>query len=158
MVRMTKGAVVDSSVKLPDGAPFPTPAPRETLRIATSSLCKHTLTICAGVAIAIVGATPCEAIGYQPFDFVPAAPGTAMVMGYYEFGTRNQLNNTITGTAKNNTDLQSQIGILRPLYYNEIFDHPYLLEFLLPFGALYNGKINGARLGDASGVSDPILS
>jgi hypothetical protein len=119
---------------------------------------KQILTICAGLLIAIMGAAPCRAIDYQPFDFVPATPGTIMLMGYYEYGTRNELNNTITGTEKNHTGLQSQVGIFRPLYYNEVFDHPYLLEFLLPFGALYNGKINGNRLDDASGVSDPILS
>jgi len=128
------------------------------LKSAMQTLCKQTLTICAGIAIAIFGASPCRAIDYQPFDFVPATPGTIILMGYYEYGTRNQLNNNITGTSKNNTGLQSQIGIFRPLYYNQVLDHPYLLEFLLPFGVEYNGKINGHRLDDASGVSDPILS
>jgi hypothetical protein len=128
------------------------------LKSAMKTFGKQTLTICAGLLIVIMGAAPCRAIDYQPFDFVPATPGTIILMGYYEYGTRNELNNTITGTVKNHTGLQSQIGIFRPLYYNEVFDHPYLLEFLLPFGAEYNGKINGFRLGDASGVSDPILS
>jgi len=138
--------------------PSAAPAPGGTLKSTIKMLCKQSLTICAGLTIAIIATAPCKAIDYQPFDFVPAAPGTVMLMGYYEFGTRNELNNTITGTSKNQTGLQSQIGIFRPLYYNQIFDHPYLLEFLLPFGALYNGQINGHQLGDASGVSDPILS
>ncbi len=128
------------------------------LKSMMKTLCKYILVICAGLLITIMGAAQCVAIDYQPFDFVPATPGTIILMGYYEYGTRNELNNTITGTAKNHTGLQSQIGIFRPLYYNEVFDHPYLIEFLLPFGALYNGKINGNRLDDASGVSDPILS
>jgi hypothetical protein len=128
------------------------------LKSAMKTLCKQTLTICAGIAIAIMGTAPCRAIDYQPFDFVPATPGTIILMGYYEYATRNQLNNNITGTSKNHTGLQSQIGIFRPLYYNQVLDHPYLLEFLLPFGVEYNGKINGFRLDDASGVSDPILS
>ena len=130
----------------------------EILRFGTRQLCKHSLTICAGLLTAIMGAEPSRAIDYQPFDFVPAAPDTFMLMGYYEFGNRNEYNNTITGTDKNSTGLQSQIGILRPLYYNQIFDHPYLIEFLLPFGVFYNGQINGDQLGNASGVSDPILS
>jgi len=130
----------------------------KTLKSTMKPLGKQILTICAGLAIAVMGMGPCRAIDYQPFDFVPATPDTKMLMGYYEFATRNQLNNTIAGTAKNNTGLDSQIGILRPLYYNQVFDYPYLVEFLLPFGAEYNGKINGIRLGDASGVSDPILS
>jgi len=124
----------------------------------TMILSKPTLMLSAGLAALVMGTESGKAIDYQPFDFVPAAPGTVIVMGYYEFATRNELNNTITGTAKNHTGLDSQIGIFRPLYYNEVFDHPYLIEFLLPFGGLYDGKINGNRLGDASGVSDPILS
>ena len=121
-------------------------------------ICRRTLGIAAGLASTILAAQPSYAIDYQPFDFVPAPAGTSMIMGYYEYGTRNELNNTITGTDKNHTGLQSQIGILRPLYYGSVFDHPYLLEFLLPFGSLYNGKINGTRIGDAAGVGDPILS
>jgi len=138
--------------------PIPTSGPHKILRSAIKTLCKQSLTICAGLTIAIMGTAPCRAIDYQPFDFVPAAPGTVMLMGYYEFGTRNELNNTITGTETNNTGLQSQTGIFRPLYYTQIFDRPLLLEFLLPFGLLYNGKINGHKLGDASGVADWILS
>ena len=130
----------------------------EILRSIMRTLCRQALTVGAGLMITIMVTGSSRAIDYQPFDFVPAAPDTFILMGYYEFGTRDELDNTITGTDKNHTGLQSQIGILRPLYYNQIFDHPYLLEFLLPFGALYNGMINGERLGDASGVSDPILS
>jgi len=79
-------------------------------------------------------------------------------MGYYEFGTRNEYNNTITGTAKNNTHLDSSIGVGRYLYYREVFDHPYVLDFILPFGALTDGRISGNNLGSASGLGDPIVS
>ena len=130
----------------------------QLLRSVTKTLCRQALAVCGGIMLTVAATVPARAIDYQPFDFVPAAPGTVMLMGYYEYGTRNEYNNTITGTASSNTGLQSQIGIFRPLYYTQVFDHPLLLEFLLPFGALYNGKINGVHLGDASGVSDPILS
>jgi hypothetical protein len=75
-----------------------------------------------------MGTAPCGAIDYQPFDFVPQVPNTLLLMNYYEFETRNELNNTITGTNKNHTGLTSQIGILRPIYYNQGFDHPYMLN------------------------------
>jgi len=119
---------------------------------------KRALAIVAALSGAVLISPPSYAIDYQPFDFVPAPAGTFMLMGYYEYGTRNLLNNTITGTYTKNTGLSSQIGIFRPLYYGSVFDHPYLVEFLLPFGKLYNGQINGVRLSDASGVGDPILS
>jgi hypothetical protein len=38
-----------------------------------------------------------------------------LLMNYYEFATRDELNNTITGTAKDHTGLTSQIGIFRQL-------------------------------------------
>ena len=105
-----------------------------------------------------MGAARCVAIDYEPFDFVPATPGTIILMGYYEYGTRNELNNTITGNRQEPHRSPEPDRDFPSSLYNEVFDHPYLIEFLLPFGALYNGKINGYRLDDASGVSDPILS
>jgi len=126
--------------------------------LRSAALRKRAYSAGLGLLLSGIAASTSWAVDYQPFDFVPAAPGTFILMGYYEYGTRNELNNTITGTTSNNTGLDSHIGIFRPLYYNEIGGYPYLLEFLLPFGALTNGKVNGNRLGDASGVSDPILS
>jgi hypothetical protein len=95
---------------------------------------------------------------YQPFDWIPAPPGKNVAMGYYEFGSHNEFNNTITGTVKKGTNLDSHIGIARYLHYSEIFEHPYVLDFILPFGALTGAKIAGKHLGDASGVADPIAS
>jgi hypothetical protein len=79
-------------------------------------------------------------------------------MSYYEFGTRSEYNNTLTGTEKNSTHLDSYIGVARYLYYHEVFHHPYVLDFILPFGALTHGEINGKNLGNASGLGDPVVS
>src|ERR1700723_2543019 len=92
------------------------------------------LTICAGLIISIImGAAPCRAIDYQPFDWIPVPAGTFVAQGYYAFGTRNEYNNTITGTFKNNTHLDSNIGVARFLYYDKVLDHPYVVDFLVPF-------------------------
>ena len=101
---------------------------------------------------------PCRAEDYQPFDAVPAPADTRVVLGYYEFGTRNEYNSTITGTAKDNTNLDSHIGIARVLYYTEVAGLPFLFDEFVPFGTLTNGRINGHRLNTASGVGDPIVS
>ncbi|WP_158628722.1 transporter [Dyella choica] len=103
-------------------------------------------------------ASPCLAIDYQPFDWIPAPPGTNVVLVYYDYGAHNEFNSPIAGTAKNNTHLDSYIGVARYLHYGEISGHPYVLDFILPFGALTDGKIAGKRLGDTSGVADPIAS
>ena len=55
-------------------------------RSLKKKMIKQILAFCAGLTIATI-TEPCWAIDYQPFDFVPAAPGTMMMMGYYEFET-----------------------------------------------------------------------
>ena len=112
----------------------------------------------AGLMVGIIGSLSCLAIDYQPGDWVPLPPDTSVLMGYYEFGTRNEFNNTKTGTAKNRTHLDSNLGVARYLYYHEVFHHPYVLDFIQPFGALTDGKINGQNLGSASGLGDPMVS
>jgi hypothetical protein len=82
---------------------------------------KACLSICIATALATVVPSPCRAIDYQPFDWIPAAPGTNVVMGFYDFGAHNEFNSTISGTAKSNTNLDTHIGIARYLHYSEIF-------------------------------------
>jgi hypothetical protein len=119
---------------------------------------KQTLAIGAGLAVFAIATEPCWAMDFQPFGFVPATPGTTEVQEYYEFETRNEYNNTITGTAKDHTGQTSQIGIARYLYYGEFKDTPFVLNWLQFFGTEYNPKINGVSLGSASGAEDLILS
>jgi len=126
--------------------------------VNTNSFSRAALKGCAGLTIGIIGAASCLAIDYQPGDWVPLTRNTGVLMSYYEFGTLNEYNNMITGPAKNRTHLDSHIGVARYLYYNEALHHPYVLDFILPFGALTHGEISGQNLGDASGLGDPIVS
>lgn len=124
--------------------------------------CKRATSRGAALTMAIVAAGPCCAIDYQPFDWVPLPPGTNVVMGYYEYGKHDAYNNTITGTATENTKLDSNIGIARYLHYagadHLIFGHQWDFNALVPFGSLSNGEINGYQLGNASGAGDPIVT
>jgi len=79
-------------------------------------------------------------------------------MGYYEYGKHDEYNNVLTGTVTNDTSLDSNIGVVRYLHYNAIFGHTYVLDLILPFGTLSNGKIGGEQLGSTSGVADPLAS
>jgi len=119
--------------------------------------CKLLRALRAGVVVIVAGATPCRAVDYQPFDWVPAPPGAGILMGYYQFATHSELTNTITGAVKN-SHLDSHIGIARYLYYNEAFGHPFVLDLIVPFGALTDGRIGGDPAGTASGIADPIVS
>src|SRR5712691_11289320 len=113
--------------------------------------------IFAGVVVMVAGATPCRAVDYQPFDWVPAPRGTGILMGYYQFATHGELTNTITGAVKN-SHLDSHIGIARYLYYDEAFGLPFVLDLIVPFGALTDGRIGGNPAGSASGIADPAVS
>jgi len=119
--------------------------------------CQASLWIWLAAGLTTGIASPCLAVDYQPFDWVPFAAGTNVAMGYYDYGV-HAFNGTIAGTANNNASLDSHIGVARYLHYGEISEHPYVLDFILPFGALTNGELDGHRLDDASGVGDPIAS
>jgi hypothetical protein len=112
----------------------------------------------AGGLLAISLTVPCRAIDYQPFDWVPLPPRASVAMLYYQFATRSELDNTISGRSSVDTRLDSHLGIARYLYYQEAFGVPYVIDVLLPFGTLRNGKIGGIDLGHASGLGDPTVS
>jgi len=63
---------------------------------------------------------PCRALDYQPFDWVPAKPGVNVMIGYYEYGKYNEYNNFRTGTVTYDTNLDSNIGILRYIHYGAV--------------------------------------
>jgi hypothetical protein len=118
-----------------------------------------TLAIIAEIAGALVIPGSCWAMDYQPFDWVTAPRGTnvAMAYNYAQFGMNYAFNSTTAGTLPDSS-LDSQISVARYLHYDEAFGHVYLLDFILPFGTLTNGKIDGQRVSDASCVADPVFS
>jgi hypothetical protein len=112
----------------------------------------------ACLCLVSLGCVPCQALDFQPFDWVPAKPGVNALMGYYQYGKYNEYNNYLTGTVMNDTNLDSNIGVVRYLHYDSIFGHTYLLDLIVPFGSLSNGKIGGEPLRSASGLADPLAS
>jgi hypothetical protein len=113
--------------------------------------------ICAGVAVLVAVATPCWAVDYQPFDWVPAPRGAGVLMGYYQFASHGELTNTIAGAVKD-SHLDSHIGIGRYLYYDEALGHPFVLDLIVPFGGLTDVRIGGTPVGSSSGIGDPTAS
>jgi hypothetical protein len=118
----------------------------------------NTLRVVACLALVSMGPVPCRALDFQPFDWVPGKPGVNVLMGYYEYGEHDEYNNFLTGTVTNDTNLDSNIGVVRYLHYNAIFGHPYVLDLVVPFGTLSNGRIDRERLASTSGVADPLAS
>lgn len=115
---------------------------------------KPIVTVFAWCAILLLGSQSSWAEDYLPFDWVPLPKGFQVVMVYYVYGRRSQFNNTITGNATGGTHLDSNIGIVRYVYYMNGWD----VNVVVPFGGLTDGKISGTSLGSASGGGDPIVS
>ena len=115
--------------------------------------------IACGLGMAIT-AGPTWAIDYQPFDWVPLPGGTKVLSLYYEYGAHDSYNNTISGTSDRDTNLDSQVGIVRYIHYGKdpLFGHQWDWNVLVPFGGLRDGRINGQQLGNANGVADPVAS
>jgi len=105
-----------------------------------------------------VACGPCRAVDYQPFDYVAAEPGVNVLLGYYEYGKHNEYNSSLTGPVTYDTNLNSNIGVVRYLHYNTILGHTYVLDLILPFGTLSNAEIGGQQLASTSGVADPVAS
>jgi len=122
-----------------------------------ASLLKPVCGLSATVALTLATTSPALAVDCQPFDWVPLPAGRDVFMGYYEYAEHNEFNNVLSGTAKGPTSLDANIGVARYLHYGLLGNNPYVLDVILPFGALTNGKIGGTRLDDASGVGDPIV-
>jgi hypothetical protein len=116
----------------------------------------NTLGMVACVGLVGMVSLPCQAFDYQPFDYVPAKPGTDVLQGYYEYGKHNEYNNSRIGTVTYDTNLDSNTGILRYVHYGAVFGHTYGFNLIVPFGTLSNGRIGGAALRSASGVADPV--
>jgi len=116
------------------------------------------LGLSAAAALTLAASSPALAMDYQPFDWVPIPAGSDVFMGYYEHAEHNEFTNVLSGTAAGATSLDVNIGAARYLHYGLLGRNPYVLDFILPFGALTNGRVGGTRLDDATGVGDPIAS
>ena len=116
------------------------------------------LPILAGVFILrFLLAGPAMAIDIIPQDYVPAPSGTNLTGLYYLFGQYGQLNLAGIGTFKNNTDLQSNIGIFRQIRYGDFDGRAWSLQLVVPFGGI-GGEIGGNRLPGTSGIGDILVS
>src|SRR5215510_8321994 len=115
------------------------------------------IALVASVMIALAPVNPCHALDYSAGDWIPFPVGTSILMGYYQFATHSELDNTILGAVPH-SHVDSDIGIARFMHYDQILGHTIALQAILPFGALTNGKVNGQDLSDASGIGDPAIA
>ncbi len=107
------------------------------------------------LALLMGGSQASHAVDTQPFDYVPAPPGTTLGVFYGLYGHNRgvaMFGNAVQGT------LDSYIGVARFAHYFEVGGLKAAANVLLPYGTLRNGMLGGARLNSPTGFGDPTLA
>jgi len=105
-----------------------------------------------------LGAAPALAIDVDPGDYQSAPPGTNVLLLYNQVAVRDSAHLEGAGELEEDTGLTSWVGILRYVYFTEIFGITINPQILVPFGTLQGGELAGVRLNDTTGFGDPILA
>lgn len=96
------------------------------------------------------------ALDVDPGDYSPLEPGTKLGLFYLQHAERDSVYaNGSKVTSRSGLD--SNIGILRGVSYQNWGDTLTNLQILLPFGEL-KGQGEASGLGNQSGIGDPILA
>ncbi|MCQ4321644.1 transporter [Stutzerimonas stutzeri] len=89
--------------------------------------------------------TAVYAQGLQPHDFVPAPAGTHLGLLYY-FGSTSDTLVDGDGHEVKDSSLDSNVGLLRYVYYFDIGDMRADVNVLQPFGSLNNMRVGGSDI------------
>ncbi|WP_020186302.1 transporter [Methylopila sp. 73B] len=112
----------------------------------------------AALVLAMNAATPAKAVDLNSMDYMPAPAGTTVALSYTTFTSRGSYKALGGPRFKKDTSLDSMTEILRLVHYMDIGGITVAPQVLLPFGALYDGKIGGAKFESTQGLADPILA
>lgn len=99
---------------------------------------------------------PAAALDVDAGDYEAAPPGTNLAILYGFFGWRDKFV-TDSGDDINNSNLNSQVGILRLVRY---FDIGITIDpqIFLVYGSLNNARLGGESLSSSTGLGDIILA
>lgn len=105
----------------------------------------------------LLGLSPSSyAIDVDTGDWVTAPAGTDIGLFYLQHAERSKSYSN-GHVALSNAQLQSDVAILRYVHWTTLAGHPFLPQFLLPYGRL-QGDGNLSSLGSTSGTGDLILA
>jgi hypothetical protein len=113
-------------------------------------------TLFTGAALLTLPAPPAAALDVDAGDYEAAPPGTNLAILYGFFGWRNKFV-TDSGDDVDNSNLNSQIGLLRLVHYLDIgiTIDPQIFLF---YGSLNNGRLGGESLNSSTGFGDIIIA
>lgn len=97
------------------------------------------------------------AVDVNAGDYTALPPGTNIAAWYQQFSHSDKFIGDGTSNATRKTGLRSDISIARLIHFTELGGITIDPQILLPFGHLYDARINGQSLGHASGMADPII-
>lgn len=110
------------------------------------------------IALALVsfGLAPTVTWAADARDYIPAPPGTALAIMYFQHTTGHEMYSDGDKTADFN--VSANVGIFRPVYYVKVGPFVVDPQALIPFA---NQHVDGAGVGGAqlmgSGLADPVL-
>ena len=111
----------------------------------------------AGLGALTASPQTAHAVDVDPGEYEAAPPGTAFLIGYGFFDWFDQFR-TRSGNSVSDSRLNTQTGILRPVYFVDIFGITADPQFFLIYGWQNNAKLGGTTLDDAHGFYDIILA
>jgi len=117
---------------------------------------RHLLAACALSAFVALSVGPAAAIDVSPGDYAVLPSGTTIGLLYFNYATSDTLKIDGAGTIAE-SKLQTEVGLLRGLYYSDIGGVPVLLHAILPFGSISTARIGGADQPVADGFGDLTL-
>lgn len=116
---------------------------------------RRQLRMLACVALGCAAAVSASAQEALPNDFVPAPPGTNILLGYYSYGTNDRFEPV--GGPSTDARLETHFGNARYVHYFDVAGYTAGVQVFQPFGSLSGARIGDQRLGSASGAQNLAL-
>lgn len=107
--------------------------------------------------IAAVLAAPARAMDIAPGDYAVPPPGTTLALFYGQYSSSRGLHVDNTGYVAD-SELDSQVNLLRFVRYGEIGGLPFAVQTIVPFGKFARAKVGGIEQKTADGMGDVVLA
>jgi len=109
---------------------------------------------------AIVGLSVLEtsalAFDVEPGNYIYFPSGTNLLFGYYQYASSDKFI-ADNGSRVPNSELTSDVGILRENYYGDLDGTPFCTHVILPFGTIESVRVGGVPLTTDNGLGDLIV-
>lgn len=109
-------------------------------------------------SFAVLRPDPAAAIDVNSADYLAVAPGTNLLMSYTQFATSSQFYDTSGTKTELDSSLDSFVEIFRYVRYVDVAGFTGAVQAIVPMGALYDARLDGADLNNTRGFGDPILA